>query len=480
MPRPLGLFLLLVLGTAAGAGRAAAEDEAFRKAWQARVAQTATELETFARTCHEAKLFAWRNEAYEHLLLFDADHAAARTWLKYRRGKDGTWQRGTYKPPRNLSSASEALASLRAAVGGRFADRALALLAEHRAVVAPARRLAALRFAARLAPDREDVHAQLGEVRGAQGGWVLQESLPAIERRRALAAFATAAVQGAAAPREDRPTSAENGLGLGWSAIYESGHARILGTVEKPELLRAAARVEAAYATFLHALDLPPPKAPPLTFYVLGAAGDRDAILAKHAAATEAYRTWAKQLQSSWLPKTTDIWIHAPDADLRLEWCSRQVAAHLLSRAFGVRGSPGWAFEGFGLYLSHLVAGQRRTFFVKRTEYAAKETRKNDLWDRLREKGTDWRKEARALLASEAAPDLRLLLGKQLNDMNTEDMLVSYALCAFLLEGHPKDVPEILTKIGKDKQASVDVLTAAGLDPETLSVNLRRWLEETP
>ena len=77
------------------------------------------------------------------------------------------------------------------------------------------------------------------------------------------------------------------------------------------------------------------------------------------------------------------------------------------------------------------------------------------------------------------APDLRLLLGKKLNAMNTEDMLASFAICAFLIEGLPAETPKLLESLGRGKKPSVDVLTSAGLDPDTLGIKVRRWLEET-
>jgi hypothetical protein len=252
-----------------------------------------------------------------------------------------------------------------------------------------------------------------------------------------------------------------------------------VGTVEKQELLEALRRVVASRATFVGVFGDDPKMPPQLTLYLLAGSSDKQAVLKNHPAATDSYRAWAKKLQSSWLPKTFHIWIHAPEPALRLEWCSRQAMGHQLSRRFGIRGAPGWAFEGCGLYLSGLIASQRRTFFVKRTEYGESGTRKDDLWSRLREKETDWREEARKLLASKEAPDLRLLLGKKLNAMNTEDMLASFALCAFLLEGRAEEAPKLLLAVGKGKQESIAVLSKAGLDPATLEIKLRRWLEET-
>ncbi|MDJ0521506.1 MAG: hypothetical protein QNJ90_05465 [Planctomycetota bacterium] len=479
MLRGVPRLLVLVLCVGLLTPGAHTDDVPFDEAWHALGTRSAQELKQLAAGCHKAKLFAWRNEALEDLLIFEPDDVEARRRLKYRRSPDGAWVQGRYKAPRNLKPASQALTAARGAVRDRFADRARELMEEHASELTAARRDALLRLVVQIAPDREDVRSDLGEVRAEKGAWVLRESAASKARREALRRFAQEALREAPLPSEERPTRADNALRLGFSAIYDTPLARVLGTVEKGELLEATRRIHASRALFAEALPGKDAGLPQLSLYLLAGSSDRDAVLQNHPRSTEAYRAWAKRLQSSWLPKTKQVWIHAAEPAMRLEWCSRQAIGHQLRQRFGIRGFPGWAFEGFGLYLSHLVADQRRTFFVKRTKYGEKGARKDDLWARLREKGADWRAEARTLLASKQAPDLRLLLDKPLNAMNTEDMLASYALCAYLLEGRSQDVPALLLAIGKGKQKSIAALGKLGLDLDTLGIKLRRWLEET-
>jgi len=458
---------------------ARADKATFESAWEALSADAARDYATLATWCHKGKLFGARNAAYDLVLRFAPDDVEARRRLQYRKAPDGTWTRHRYKPPRNLRSAGSAYETRRAAMGKALVERGLALLAEHASSVLPPRRQAVLRILVYLAPEREDVRAALGEQRSADGTWRLAESLGARKRRDDLRKLATAVLRDLSAPSLSRPTRAENALHLDWTAIVQMPHARLLGTVPREEVIEGGKRFAACGPVFRGALGGTPRKITPLAIYVLASPADRTTLLASHPQAPDSYRTWAARLQSSWFPKTRDVWIQTAEKDLRLEWVSRQGMGTLLSSQLGLRGKPGWAFEGFGLYLSHLVAGQRQTFFVKRTKYGEKVTRKDDLWARLRDKRTDWRAEARTLLASPRAPDLRLLLGKRLSEMNTEDMLVSYVLAALLLEGRPKEVAGLLTKIGRGKRPSVDVLSAAGLDPETLGIKLRRWLDET-
>ncbi len=471
--------IALTMGGVLLSGDARAEDETFEAAYRALIPGTVAELEGLAEACHAAKLYGWRNETYERVLLLAGDHKRARTWLKYRRSADGHWKRGSYKPPRNLKEPSDAQRVERRAVGERFAGKVLKLMASSSAPLPTARHQALLRLLVRFAPEREDLRKELGEVRARDGRWLLAESVSAATLRAVLAKRAKQTVSAQIAPATARPTAADNALRLGWSAIYQAPHVRLMGTVTKEELVLAVKCLEACYPVFDHVFGKKEEIPKPLVVYLLAASSDKAAILKHHPAADTAYRRWAAKLQSSWLPKTSSIWIFASDRDLRLEWCSRQIMGNRLWRRFGIRGTPGWAFEGCGLYLSHLIAGQRRTFFVRRTQYGKQGSRENDLWDRLRAKDANWREEARKLLASDEAPDLRLLLGKNLNAMNTEDMLAAFAVCAFLLEGRPRQLPSLLESVGRKKQDSIDVLTAAGLDPQTLEIKLRRWLAET-
>ena len=63
------------------------------------------DLEELADWCAKAKLYRARQEVSEAILHVDPDHAEARKWLKYRRAKDGTWERSkNFKPARDLAS----------------------------------------------------------------------------------------------------------------------------------------------------------------------------------------------------------------------------------------------------------------------------------------------------------------------------------------------------------------------------------------
>lgn len=473
--RRLPLLLLLAF-----AGPLLADGWAEEPREPAHVTRLVEDLEALAAWCHKGRLFAARNEAYEVLLAFRPDHATARKRLKYRRGQDGVWTRSpSYKPPRNLKRPGEELATRRRALADRFAEASLAALQGPAARPGSAARAKALRTILRVAPQRADIREQLGEIQTAEGTWILRESLKTPTRREALALAARRAVRDAPRAEVVRPNREENATRIAWKAIVETERARVAGTVDLAEVRQAHALVEASFAFFAELYGVEAPTLANLSLLLITTDEERATLLANHPRTTASFQSFGASLSSGWFPGTNIVFARSGWKERRLEWSARQPLGALLRRAFRVRTKHGWAFEGFGLYASHLLTGQRQTFYVRRTKYGEKADPADDLWNRLTADGADWRAEARTLLAGPNAPDLRLLLGKPVNTMNTEDMLLSYVLAAWLLEARPQAVVPILHAVAKGTRADALVETHLGMDVEGLALRVRRWLEET-
>jgi len=63
--------------------------------------------------------------------------------------------------------------------------------------------------------------------------------------------------------------------------------------------------------------------------------------------------------------------------------------------------------------------------------------------------------------------------------MTVEDLLVAYAFSAYLIEGHPKEVSDILHRVSGDKAQSTEVLASVlKMDMPTLEERFERWLSE--
>ena len=130
-----------------------------------------------------------------------------------------------------------------------------------------------------------------------------------------------------------------------------------------------------------------------------------------------------------------------------------------------------------GVYLTRELVGTRLTWYVKPSEYLVEED-DNALRARMLDTRSNWMNEALKVLESEERPNLALLLGRDVNQLTTEDLLYSYVLCAYLLEAEGDRFPRILTKIGEGSP-SVEVLEEVlELSLPKLEERVIRWLKE--
>ena len=100
-------------------------------------------------------------------------------------------------------------------------------------------------------------------------------------------------------------------------------------------------------------------------------------------------------------------------------------------------------------------------------------------WQQLQLADVNWLEEGRRLLSGPNAPHLEFLLGKSVNNMRDEDLLFSYVLAAYLLEGRPKETPTILRRIGAGNHPVKVLEEELGRPLREIEARLLRWLEET-
>ena len=74
--------------------------------------------------------------------------------------------------------------------------------------------------------------------------------------------------------------------------------------------------------------------------------------------------------------------------------------------------------------------------------------------------------------------ELATVLGRDLSTMGVEDVLVSYALAAFLVEGRPEATPVLLKAVGQNVPPADAIQSALGLTVPELQERLVRWLSE--
>jgi hypothetical protein len=71
------------------------------------------------------------------------------------------------------------------------------------------------------------------------------------------------------------------------------------------------------------------------------------------------------------------------------------------------------------------------------------------------------------------------MLERDVNAMGVEDMLYAYAFAAYLLEGRPEELPQILHRIAGGKSSTAGALKEVlKMDAPAVEERLHRWLTE--
>ncbi|MFO0984050.1 MAG: hypothetical protein U1E76_20410 [Planctomycetota bacterium] len=433
-----------------------------------------TRLDSLAQWCQKERLLGERDQVYELILQFAADHAAARKALKFSRDRSGAWRQDPgYRAPRAAADAG-AFRDQRAAAVAAFKSSLHALI--DGAAPPPAEaRAAAIKDLLAVDPEDAPAHAALGEVRAPTGAWVLSETLTGKARRAELHAWCGRCLQDAHPLADSTPSDYEQALGVKWQAVCETPAVRVLGTGSRDETMLVARANHAAGDLFRWVFGCKTTAWDHYTLYVLASAADKDAVLERHPSLSPEYRQFLRNLNSGGFPGTAQ-WGHwGPDQARRLDSSVRGTIASLLGREFHIDANQGWIFEGFGLYLTRELIGTRLTSFAPMTAATGQEEK---LRARLMKPGANWMNEALVLLAGGGDDRLAPLIGKAAGAMSTEDVLTAYALAAFLLEGHPGDVASIARRAGGTEPAAAVLASTLHCDLIGLQQRLRRWLGE--
>jgi hypothetical protein len=176
------------------------------------------------------------------------------------------------------------------------------------------------------------------------------------------------------------------------------------------------------------------------------------------------------------LSGTWKIALFEPDEKKRHDCGVRHSLAHLLQRGWHLETSHAWIFEGLGLYLTREICGTRLTWFC--TGSGVTNETKNSPRAKLIVGDVNWMNEAYLLLTRENPVELATVLGRDLTTMGVEDVLVSYALAAYLVEGRPDAISSLLAAIGADTPPPEAIQKSLGMTVPELQERLVRWLSE--
>jgi hypothetical protein len=461
-------LVVLAGGVPAQGGDFGAQREAARAA-------LAKALEGYAEWCQSKSLFHSRKTALETLLELVPDHPEARKALGHVRAKDGSWK-APDKPKTfrdfDKKALEEAPARWREATSG-YVARMVSLLEGN--ALAPEERELAAHEALWLDPENERVHLLLGEVRGDKG-WVLPETLRAKERRAALRELVQSALEGAPAASPAPLAERERKIPLHLEALAAPG-LRVVGTADAEELLLAAQAALALerllQAVFESRHSLPADT----TVFLLSDPGHLQAFLEHHPSIAPEQHAYFQALEGSGIQGTSDFAFWSGDTQRRIDGVVRLLLGYWLSGAFEINADHGWAYEGFGLFLTRSLVRTRMTWLAQPSRVLAPEA-DVALRQKLIDPATNWMDEALRMLREGRQPPLGELLPKGASQLSTEDVLYAYAIATYLLEARAEVVPRMLSRIGAGYPRSQAFQEALGMDLAAFERHLLRWLGE--
>lgn len=454
------------------ATRAAKADDPLEAARAAARATLVKRLDDLASWANDNELFAERDRLYKRVIEIAPDDAVARKGLRYVRGVDGSWKEPAPREARNMNK--KALADLPAREAAATAPFSKAILdlatAPERTPQERDSLLAELRAAA---PDDPALHELLGEVR-MDDRWVMPETVRAKERRKEIKSAIAEIKAGVAAPHADAPTDAEKVLCAEWRVVLQGAHVRVLSTgteQEADELLRA---VDACGDLVARTLGGDPVYPANYTLYVVNDKGAKDAFLARLPDVSDADRARLAKLESAGLPNSSNVVLFHKVAKNRVDGAVRHTLGHLLAASAGLSPSIGWAWEGFGMYLTRELVGTRLTWFVTESRDAGAA----GLRGKLMNPETNWMNEALTVLTASPAISLEAVMKKGLDALDLKDVVVGYALAAYLLEARADTAAAFVTSVAKSGSPSASALEVLKSSPGELQEKLTRWLTE--
>ena len=450
-----------------------APGEAYDKAKEKVSHKVADDLCAVAKWCDGEEYYMERDRYYELALQYEHDHRKARTALKYVRGDDGEWvQSDEYMPERNHGRVEyEQVEEREDKVWERWARSMVSVIDKHEDDLTDDEHEAELRSVLERFPDHEKVRRRLGYVEGWEGRkWVTPAAKRAHERRKEIQAAAKAQRKRTPEPQDSPLEGYEEDLKIPFGAQRETDAARVVTTSSKKEADAALELIAAAPNFLAEVLGIGADVPAGMTAYLV----DGKSLLADLAAAVPGARAASVKGVASWWATGSTLFIGTGSRASRLDMVSSQTIHHLLGSAYGIGSKQGWAHEGFGIYLSYKLCGTRLSYSVRATEYTGDDPRPGN---RLAGSGANWLQLAHEVLRGEKPPTLPFLLGKDVNQLTGEDLLLSYGLAAYVLEAHADKASAILGRLAQEPAATV-LEEELGTKLAELQEDLTEWLGE--
>lgn len=433
-------------------------------------------LDELADWCRSERLYEREQRIRSFMLGMDPDDASTRRALGYFY-IGGEWKRSkAWHPARDHKPAKlpEAQRRIRSALAP-LRDPLLADLAANPAGLQ--RDSAQRSIRALLAVDEDD--ADLRELIGEtlfEGEWVLVESARTAERRDSLAADIRKARR--LAPPAVARSVPEDLVAwpLAWTTSVRTLGLELIGTVPPSECESVAVDLQSLARSFEFAFGLPGKHRDGLRVLLLRGYNEREIAL-DQLGLPPTVRNHLASAAGGWLGSGQRLAEWDAAAERRRDGAARQVLGTMMMDRFGIDGGHAWAFEGFGLYLIHLQLGTRGTWFYQGGGYQPVADVLS--WTVAQDPASDWFALSRHLLTTEEGPRVHFLLGRPLNSMTSQDLVCSYTMAAYLLEGWPEQTPQLLAAIGRGEHPTVAFERELRFPITTIDQRIVRWIDES-
>ena len=481
MNKTAGRIAAAILGLAFFAGLADAR-------WQAHVTTSVdfetyrdrsrgeliTRLEDHASFCRGKRAFDEYGKTLQLILDFDPKNATALKGLGYRKkGRD-------WVPPRKPKAFKNKDDKVLEQVDARFREAIAPFLETHTEWVeggdlSDEEQRDALTDILRLDPANPFVASAPVEIRAAAAK-VLPETIVARERRAQLNIWVREGFKKAPQAKAATLLDRDDALGIDWQGVLKTREFRVVYATSAEEADRLLYALHATDSLFKSLFPKRRGLPRDLTVYLMDSPAQKDTFLRNHPAITEEKRPHLAKLGGSGIPGTRDFAFWEGDEQRRADGIVRMALGWMFKGGFNVSVETGWAYEGFGLYLTRALVRTRQNWTAS-ADPALSPKEDFKLRTKLLQEGTNWMQEAHDMWQS-SPPDLEGVMGRDVNQLNTEDILTSYVMAAYLLEGQPKKVDAFLRMTGSRLSLDEQVQRVFGWDLSTFQERAGRWLSE--
>lgn len=469
---PLLALVAVVLG---GAPRPALAENA-TEAERALRAELAASYAELGAWCVKKQLFLARDELAAVILSIEPEHAKARGWLKYRKGKDGTWARRTpYKAPKNRKPRHlPEYEQRKQAIADALRPRVIATIRDAQPAFSHARRSDFVGFWRPILGESEELMALAGRTQH-EGRWRSTDTVRSLKRRAAMRTAATNARANQPVIAKRALPEAARAIDLPWKPGRGSKRVAAYGTVSGSMLDACVRMVHATEHMLAVQFGGTFETRDYFALYVMKGREHFRTVIDRHPD-IRGDRKVLRDLSGAYIGHGQFVDLMETQAGT-LDSCISVATQHLLSLRFAEGRSewmPGWVADGFALYNMTWLTGTHLSFTVDLGRYG-----QDPLFKSLFSSATDWFAEASKLMLSAEPATLRLALGLKVGRMGPRDFLASYAFVAWLQEARTEqERGALLAALAAGHDMDKAFATALGMTIEDAESRLKVWLRE--